>query len=72
MSRKGSGLLIPRSVWQGVLVVATSGTEERLLASVGKLRAASIEFEPAKDITHGEVLWAPPALLLLGLLRHGK
>lgn len=52
------------------LGVATTRLEERLLASLGKLSAASIRFEPASDLPQGGVLCALPALLALGLLRH--
>ena len=50
--------------------MATTRVEERLLASVGKLSAAPIQFEAARDVAHGGVLCALPALLVLGLLRH--
>jgi hypothetical protein len=44
--------------------------DERLLASVGKLQAAPVEFELVSDVPNGGVLCALPALLVLGLLRH--
>ena len=52
------------------LGVATTRGEERVLASLGQLGAASIRFEPASDLAQGGVLCALPALLALGLLRH--
>lgn len=51
---------------------ATTRTEERLLAAVGVLRQAPVEFEPAADVPLGGVLWALPALLAEGLLRHSR
>jgi hypothetical protein len=41
---------------------------ERVAASVGVLHRAPIEFELVKDVPDGGVLFALPALLLLGLL----
>lgn len=55
---------------QAPLGVATTRVEERILASLGKLQAAPIRFEPATDVPEGGVLCALPALLALGLLRH--
>jgi hypothetical protein len=46
--------------------------EERLMASVGRLQAAPLEFEPVSDVPNGGVLCALPALLMLGLLRHTR
>lgn len=46
--------------------------EERLLAALGYLSQAPVEFERAEDVPHGGVLWALPALLLEGLLRHSR
>jgi hypothetical protein len=43
-----------------------------LLAAVGVLRQAPVEFEPATDVPLGGVLWALPALLAEGLLRHSR
>jgi len=54
---------------QAALGVATTRMEERILASLGKLQAAPIRFEPATDVPQGGVLCALPALLVLGLLR---
>jgi hypothetical protein len=51
---------------------ATTRTEERLLAAVGLLRQAPVQFEPAADVPLGGVLWALPALLAEGLLRHSR
>ena len=55
---------------QAALGVATTRTEERLLASLGQLQAAPIRFEAARDVPQGGVLCALPALLVLGLLRY--
>jgi len=51
---------------------ATTRSEERLLAAVGVLRAAPVQFERAADVPLGGVLWALPALLIEGLLRHSR
>jgi hypothetical protein len=57
---------------QGVLGVAATRLEERLLASLGKLQSAPIRFERVSDVPKGGVLCAVPALLMLGLLRHSQ
>lgn len=57
---------------QAALGVATTRLEERLLASLGKLQAAPIQFEVVQDVPKGGVLCALPALLVLGLLRHSQ
>lgn len=57
---------------QAALGVATTRCEERLLASLGQLQVAPIRFEAAADVPKGGVLCALPALLALGLLRHGQ
>jgi hypothetical protein len=44
---------------------------ERVAAAMGALEAAPIVFEVARDIPQGGVLLALPALLAVGLLRHG-
>jgi len=51
---------------------ATTRTEERLLAALGVLRQAPVQFESAADVPLGGVLWALPALLAEGLLRHSR
>ena len=51
---------------------ATTRAEERLLAAVGLLRQAPVQFAPAVDVPLGGVLWALPALLAEGLLRHSR
>jgi len=51
---------------------ATTRTQERLLAAVGLLRQAPVELESAVDVPLGGVLWALPALLTEGLLRHSR
>ena len=45
---------------------------ERVLASMGKLPEAPSRFQPEVDVGHGGVLWALPALLSNGLLRHTR
>lgn len=42
------------------------------MAAVGLLRAAPVQFEAADDVPLGGVLWALPALLTEGLLRHSR
>ena len=51
---------------------ATLRTEERLWAAVGVLRQAPVQFDCAADVPLGGVLWALPALLAAGLLRHSR
>lgn len=51
---------------------ATTRSEERLLAAVGLLRQAPVQFEAAADVPLGGVLWGLPALLAEGLLRHSR
>ena len=51
---------------------ATTRLEERLLASVGQLQEAPLEFVVATDVPCAGVLCAVPALLLEGLLRHSR
>ena len=57
---------------QAALGVATTRLEDRLLASLGKLQAAAIQFEAVTDVPKGGVLCALPALLALGLLHHSR
>ena len=45
---------------------------ERVLAATGKLSEVSSEFEEAYDVPNGGVLWAIPALLMNGLVRHTR
>jgi hypothetical protein len=52
--------------------VATTRLDERLLASVGRLQAAPVEFELVTDVPHGGVLCALPALLAVGLFKHAR
>jgi hypothetical protein len=47
-------------------------TAERVAAALGQLGSAPIEFPAARDIPHGGVLLAVPALLAMGLLRHSQ
>lgn len=49
---------------------ATTRSLERVAAAMGALPEAPIQFESALDIPQGGVLFALPALLVLGLLRH--
>ena len=51
---------------------ATTRLEERLLASVGQLQEAPLQFAAATDVPCAGVLCAVPALLLEGLLRHSR
>ena len=44
-------------------------TLERVAAAMGDLGAAPAQFESARDVPQGGVLWALPALLATGLLR---
>ena len=50
--------------------VATTDSELRVLAAVGKINEAPSEFIPCDDVSFGGVLLALPALLSSGLLRH--
>lgn len=43
---------------------------ERVCASLGRGQSATARFEPALDVAQAGVLWALPALLANGLLRH--
>ena len=42
----------------------------RVLAAVGKIPQAPSAFQPCEDVSFGGVLFALPALLACGLLRH--
>src|SRR5271166_4443219 len=57
---------------QAPLGRATTRSLERVAASVGLLNGAPIEFELVKDVPDGGVLFALPALLLLGLLSKSR
>ncbi|MBN2570356.1 MAG: hypothetical protein JXB42_13095 [Deltaproteobacteria bacterium] len=46
--------------------------EERVAAAFGKLKEARVEFAFALDVRFGGVLFALPALLINGLLRHSE
>ncbi len=50
--------------------MGATNTMERMLASVGKLRSASIDFQQTVDVPNAGVLLALPALLANGLLSH--
>jgi hypothetical protein len=43
---------------------------ERVLATTGKFSGVPAVFKPALDVPKGGVLWALPALIATGLLRH--
>jgi len=45
---------------------------DRVAAALGGLEAAPVEFEAVADVPSGGVLWALPALLANGLLRHSR
>ena len=57
---------------QAPLGVGTTRTLERVLAAMGQLDGAPIEFEVVDDVSQGGVLCALPALLVCGLLRHTR
>ena len=57
---------------QAPLGVGTTRTLERVLAVMGQLDGAPIEFEAVDDVPQGGVLCALPALLVGGLLRHTR
>jgi hypothetical protein len=50
--------------------MACTRVVERACAAVGKIDRAPTRFEPSLDVSSGGVLWALPALLANGLLRH--
>jgi hypothetical protein len=50
--------------------MGATNTLDRLAASVGLLNGVSIRFQPALDVPRGGVLFALPALLVCGLLKH--
>ena len=52
--------------------VATHNVFERVAASLGLLASVENHFETVLDVPNGGVLFALPALLLCGLLRHTK
>ncbi len=51
---------------------ATTRTLDRMLSACGLISSAKLEFVEADDVTHGGVLFALPALLSEGLLRHTR
>lgn len=51
---------------------ATLNVIERMAASVGLFSEKQPEFSPALDLANGGVLFAVPALLAIGLLRHTR
>ncbi len=52
--------------------VATTRSLERVMAAMGLLREAPLQFEVADDVPQGGVLCALPALLAVGLRRHTR
>ena len=50
--------------------MACTRVVERVCAAVGTLEEAPTRFESSVDVSHGGLLWALPALLANGLLRH--
>ncbi len=50
--------------------MGATNTLDRLAASVGLLDGVPVMFQAALDVPHGGVLFALPALLVCGLLRH--
>ena len=52
--------------------MGTTRSLERVLAAMGQLDGAPIEFEVVDDVAQGGVLCALPALLVGGLLRHTR
>lgn len=73
----GSGVALTKSQRsevdaQAPLGVGTTRTLERVLAAMGQLDGAPIEFEAVDDVPQGGVLCALPALLVGGLLRHTR
>jgi len=57
---------------QAPLGYGTTRTLERVLSSCGLLHGAAVRFETADDVAKGGVLFALPALLGEGLLRHTR
>jgi hypothetical protein len=57
---------------QAAMGMAATRVVERACAAVGALQEAPSRFEPAVDVVCGGVLWAVPALLANGLLRHSE
>ncbi len=52
--------------------VATTRTLERVAAAFGELSQAPIRFETVSDVPQGGILFALPALISIGLLKHTK
>ena len=57
---------------QAPLGVGTTRTLERVMAAMGLLQEAPIQFEGVEDVLQGGVLCGLPALLAFGLLRHTR
>lgn len=55
---------------QASMGVGCTRVVERVLATTGKFSGAPAVFKPALDVPKGGVLWALPALIANGLLRH--
>ena len=57
---------------QAPMGYATTRTLDRVLSACGLMVSAQLEFAAADDVTNGGVLFALPALLSEGLLRHTR
>jgi len=55
---------------QAALGMGCTRVIERVAASLGQAGPAASRFEPCMDVAQGGVLWALPALMSNGLLRH--
>ena len=55
---------------QADMGMGATDTLGRMMASLGKMVEAPIQFEPAVDVVNGGVLLSLPALMANGLLRH--
>jgi hypothetical protein len=55
---------------QAALGMGCTRVVERVCAWLGRGQSATARFEPARDVAQAGVLWALPALLANGLLRH--
>jgi hypothetical protein len=55
---------------QAEMGMGATNMVDRVAASLGLMRQVPIRFQPSLDVTNGGVLWAVPALLACGLLRH--
>ena len=53
-----------------VMGMGTTNLPDRLLASLGQAGPPEVQFQPSLDVLNGGVLFAIPALIATGLLRH--